>query len=203
MKKSSISIPFELTSNKELALAFLINHKNIILVGVYIIVIAMAIFYGFGKFLYFHKVISSAYTTGTLYYMKKNRKSSTEPNEDSINLAKLKKPMITISMDSSGTDGDYQINNSYSKYRLIIEARPKSDKASFIEGWRAVFRKPLYDQSLVTTDSGVILIDDNIQQRINLNHDINFESGGFLFRYQADANHTDIEKGSNILEGRF
>lgn len=127
--------------------------------------------------------------------------------DESINLdltnKKEKEILITFNFEKTG---DFFIPGSEFKYDIVISKEFLDNRKKFIKGWKVLFtRNADIIQTLRCTKPGIIIFDDDIYTSITLDHDKEFSSGGFNFRFAKYKPKWIKEHvaGRNILEDRY
>ncbi len=142
---------------------------------------------------------------GKLLYWKNN--SAAEPSATAriLMLSKSGRNPVVVSFNSTAKC-NFVIPGSEYNYDLVFEVKKPGRLPNYLKGWQMLLQKNLgYVKVMTATPPGVIEVEDQVFTCKELLHGVEFQSGGFSFRYLEPFNKAWARnnRGVNILEGKM
>jgi hypothetical protein len=166
----------------------------------------LALFVG-GSLLNRYYLLPRLKLKGYLLYRDENYDLYTgEGRAGELKLSDAGKKEIVIAFGSDSPEADFTVPGEASGYDMIISNSWNDHLPGFWRGWRAFFNRSLtVDTNIRCTPPGILLVNGKAYTRMELHHDDEFESGGFIFNYRGelDKGAQQSNRGVNILDGKL
>lgn len=203
---SSDSVDLELMVTTNTARIISRIRENLMLITGILVSIAAALLliYGIGRVLYEKNYKKLYLVAGRLSYRRTDdAAASTEAGNIDLSTFGKSKVIVTFS-DKRKEVSDYFIPGSRYDYDLIFEKMVDRGRFKFMDGYRSLKRKTPPKLQIRTTEPGILMVNDTILIKYEVDTRLNFTSGEYDFRYEsAWVGDTEKDTGKNILEGKF
>lgn len=183
-----------------------IRENSMLIAGSIIALLALLIvLYITGTMLYRKNFKRLYQVTGKLSYEKADDVNEKIQKAGVLDLTALGKSKVVVTFSDSRKDAsDFYIPGSSYAYDLIFEKLVEKSRFRFMDGYRSLSRKTPPKVIIRTTEPGILMIDDTILVRHEVDQEVEFISGEYRFGYEsAGEGKPPAEEGKNILDGKF
>ncbi|MBO1265969.1 VWA domain-containing protein [Proteiniclasticum sp. SCR006] len=202
---SSESVDLELMVTTNTARIISRIRENLMLITGILVSIAAALLliYGIGRVLYEKNYKKLYQVAGRLTYRRTDDDASKETGNVDLSTFGKSKVILTFSEKRKDTS-DYFIPGSRYDYDLIFEKMVDQGRFKFMDGYRSLNRKTPPKLQIKTTEPGILVVNDAILIKYEVDTQVNFTSGEYVFSYEsAWVGDAKADTGKNILEGKF